>query len=54
MSDPVTQTPPPAHSTQPAPSRPAKRRRRWPKVLLGLVVLFYVVTLVKFSGGMAG
>ena len=23
-------------------------------VLLGLVVLFYVVTLVKFSGGMAG
>ena len=23
-------------------------------VLLGLVVLFYIVTLVKFSGGMAG
>lgn len=23
-------------------------------VLLGLVVLFYVITLVKFAGGMAG
>ncbi|GMB81277.1 hypothetical protein NN6n1_20600 [Shinella zoogloeoides] len=23
-------------------------------VLLGLVVLFYIVTLVKFSGGMVG
>jgi hypothetical protein len=23
-------------------------------VLLGLVVLFYIVTLVKFAGGMAG
>ena len=23
-------------------------------LLLGLVVLFYIVTLVKFSGGMAG
>ncbi|MGD9478157.1 hypothetical protein [Shinella sp. G-2] len=23
-------------------------------VLLGLVVLFYIVTLAKFSGGMAG
>lgn len=23
-------------------------------VLLGLVVLFYIVTLVKFGGGMAG
>ncbi len=23
-------------------------------VLLGLVVLFYIITLVKFAGGMAG